>query len=83
MNLDPTQSAPKLLSVAEADEQGKTFQARVEGKAKEIAERMGSGTRALYLRVRDVTPPVFKDRPLSDDVRRLRSVVIAGTRTTP
>ena len=75
MSLDPTRHAPKLLSLAEADEQAKTFQSRVEGQTQQIAQQLGSGTRATYLRVREIAQPVFRDRPLHDDIRRLRSVV--------
>ncbi|HEY3055346.1 MAG TPA: histidine ammonia-lyase [Thermoanaerobaculia bacterium] len=83
MNLDPTQHAPKLLGLAEAEQQAQAFQSRVEGKAQQIAQQLGSGTRALYLRVREIAQPVFKDRPLHDDIRRLRVLVTAGTRMKP
>ena len=83
MKLDPNERAPKLLGIDEAEKQAQEFESRVSGKANEIAQELGSGTRAVYLRVREVVPPVFTDRPLSEDIRRLRAVVNAGTRTKP
>ncbi|HEV8660680.1 MAG TPA: histidine ammonia-lyase [Thermoanaerobaculia bacterium] len=83
MNLDPNERAPKLMGVDEAEQQAQAFQARVEGNAQQIARQLGSGTRAMYLRIREIAQPVFRDRPLSDDIRRMRAVVIAGTRKKP
>jgi histidine ammonia-lyase len=76
MTLDPKEPAPKLLGIDEAEEQAKAFESRVSGKAQQIAQQLGDGTRAMYLRVREIAPPVFKDRPLSDDIRNLRAAVI-------
>ncbi|MGZ8797306.1 MAG: HAL/PAL/TAL family ammonia-lyase [Thermoanaerobaculia bacterium] len=75
MNMDPNQHAPALLGLDDAEKQAKEFESRVEGKAAKIAESLGEGTRALYLRVRATAQPVFRDRPLDEDIRRLRAVV--------
>jgi histidine ammonia-lyase len=75
MNLDPNQPAPALLGLDEAEKQAKEFESRVGGKAAKIAESLGEGTRELYLRVRAIAQPVFGDRPLDEDIRRLRAVV--------
>ena len=77
MNLDPNQPAPKLVGQDEAEQQAKEFESRVDGKARQIAEHLGEGTRALYLRVREIAQPVFRDRPLDEDIRKLRAVVRA------
>jgi histidine ammonia-lyase len=74
-NFDPTQPAPRLLSFEYADAQALEFESRVRGRAPAIAEHLGRGTRELYLRVRATVEPVTQDRPLSDDIRKLRSVV--------
>jgi histidine ammonia-lyase len=75
MNMDPNQHAPALLGLDDAEKQAKEFESRVGGKAAKIAESLGEGTRALYLRVRETAQPVFGDRPLDEDIRRLRKVV--------
>ena len=81
MNLDPNKRAPKLLGIEEADQQAVEFEKNVSGRSKKIAEQLGEGTRALYLRVLEIAAPVFRDRPLSDDIRKLRALT-AETRTT-
>ncbi|HEX9163088.1 MAG TPA: histidine ammonia-lyase [Thermoanaerobaculia bacterium] len=83
MNLDPNKPAPRLLGIDDAEEQAAEFERRTDGKSESIAKQLGSGTRPLYLRVREIAKTVLSDRPLHDDIRRLRSVVTAGTRTTP
>jgi histidine ammonia-lyase len=75
MNLDPNKRAPKLLGIEEADQQAVEFEKNVSGRSKKIAEQLGEGTRDLYLRVREIAAPVFRDRPLSDDIRKLRALI--------
>ncbi len=75
MSLDPNQRAPRLLGIEEAEAQAREFEQRVAGKSSSIARHLGTGTRPLYLRVREIAEPVFHDRPLNDDIRRLRGVV--------
>jgi len=78
----PLNPAPRL-SMAEADAQAREFASRVRGRASELAARLGRGTRELYLRVRQTVEPVFDDRPLSDDIRRLRRVVTVLSSAPP
>jgi Histidine ammonia-lyase len=78
----PRNPAPRL-SLAEADAQANEFASRVRGRASELAAHLGRGTRDLYLRVRQTIEPVFDDRPLSDDIRRLRSVVTVLSSAPP
>jgi len=40
--------------------------------------RAGSGTRAAYDVVRRVSPPLFDDRPLADDVERIVALIDRG-----
>jgi histidine ammonia-lyase len=68
-------------TLPDADKQAVEFERAVRGRAKEIALFLGRGTRGAYLAVRAVTEPVFYDRPLSDDVSRVRGVITAGTRS--
>ena len=82
MSLDPGKSAPRLLGSDDADAQADQFEKTVARQSSTIAQQLGEGTRALYLRVRELVAPVFADRPLSDDIRRLRSLT-AETRTKP
>ena len=74
-SFDPNQRAPRLLGADEAEEQAKAFESRVSGRSAEIARSLGQGSGELYLRVREVASPVFRDRPLSDEIRMLRRVV--------
>ncbi|MGZ8868424.1 MAG: HAL/PAL/TAL family ammonia-lyase [Thermoanaerobaculia bacterium] len=78
-SFDPNQRAPRLLGLEEAEEQARTFESRVNGKSLEIAKSLGRGSRGLYLRIREVASPVFRDRPLSDDIRLLRGVVSSSS----
>lgn len=66
---------PAAHTLEEAERQAKEFESAVAGRASEIARHLGRGTRELYLRVRDVVHPVLADRPLSDDVRALRTAM--------
>jgi histidine ammonia-lyase len=75
MNLDPNQRAPRLLGVEEAENQAREFEERVAGKSREIAKHLGSGTGSLYVRVREIAQPVFRDRPLDEDIRKLRLLI--------
>ena len=79
-NFDPNQRAPKLLSLADADQQARDFAARIADR-NVIAANLGEGTRDLYLRIRTAAQPVLEDRPLDGDIRALRGVVTAGTRS--
>lgn len=71
---DPNQPAPKLLDVADAEEQARRFEDGVRDSAG-VAAHLGSGTRELYRRVRAAAPPVLRDRPLDGDVRAVRRVI--------
>ena len=73
--LDPNKPAPRLMGLEEAEEQARTFAARVRDKSSDIAGSLGTGTAALYRAVRATAEPVFADRPLSDDIRQVRAVV--------
>ena len=73
---DPRQPAPRLLDLEHAETQAKEFEAAVRGKSATIADALGSGTRELYLRVRQSAEPVLYDRPLDDDIRAARKVVL-------
>ena len=75
MTPDPNQPAPHLMNVKEAEAQARDFERQVGGKSQEIAGQLGRGTRELYLRARAVVQPVFHDRPLHDDIRKLRSAL--------
>jgi histidine ammonia-lyase len=75
------EGVPEAHSIAEAETQAEAFQRAVDRRSDAIAQYLGRGTRAAYLRVRQVAQPVFHDRPLHDDVRRMREA-IAGARPT-
>lgn len=72
---DPNQPAPRLLDVEHAEAQARQFEEAVDGKAANIATQLGAGSRQLYLRVREVAQPVFRDRPLDADIRAARRLV--------
>jgi histidine ammonia-lyase len=75
---DPNQRAPRLLDIENAEAQARQFEDAVRDRAADIAEQLGRGTRALYIRVREAAKPVFRDRPLDGDIRAVRGVVIAA-----
>jgi histidine ammonia-lyase len=68
-------------TLSDAEKQAVEFERVVRGHANDVAHFLGQGTRDAYLAVRAVTEPVFFDRPLSDDVRRVRGVITAETRS--
>ena len=79
MECDPL--APRqAMSIEEAEQQARDFESATRGRARDIALRLGRGTRETYLRVRDAVEPVYRDRALSDDVRRVASLTF-GTRS--
>ena len=43
-----------------------------------IARDLGTGTRELYQRVRDIVEPVFHDRPLHEDIAPLRAMLTSS-----
>ncbi|HKR63634.1 MAG TPA: histidine ammonia-lyase [Thermoanaerobaculia bacterium] len=73
---DPTQPALRLLDVADAETQARKFEDAVDGHSPAIADHLGHGTRALYLRVREAAAPVFRDRPLDGDIRAVRRAIL-------
>jgi histidine ammonia-lyase len=73
---DPNQTAPRLLDVNNAEAQARQFEDAVRDRAANIATQLGKGTRDLYLRVRAIAAPVFRDRPLDDDIRKVRKLVM-------
>jgi histidine ammonia-lyase len=68
--------AVKLLEVEHATDQDTQFEEAVNGRAANIATQLGRGTRELYLKVRATTKPVLFDRPLDDDIRAARRVIL-------
>jgi len=67
MSMDPL--APRReMSLADADEQAQRFAAV---QPANVANSVAPALREFYLRVREVSPPVVRDRALSDDVRRV------------
>jgi histidine ammonia-lyase len=79
MPSDPNRRAPELMSSEESEKQAQEFEARVRGRATEIARALGVGTREMYLRVRNAAEPVFRDRPLHEDIARLRALLTASS----
>src|SRR5579859_3829624 len=68
MAVDPI--APrKPLSMEEAEEQARAF-ARVDPAR--VAEEIAPGLRMFYVAVREVSPPITRDRPISEDIRAVR-----------
>jgi histidine ammonia-lyase len=73
---DPNQPAPRLLELEHAESQARQFEDAVKDKSANIATQLGNGTRELYLSVRNAAKPVLYDRPLDDDIRAARRLVI-------
>ncbi|HEX9983899.1 MAG TPA: histidine ammonia-lyase [Thermoanaerobaculia bacterium] len=74
-SFDPNKPAPKLLDLAAADEQAREFETRVQDHGGDIAPHLGTGSRDLYLRIREACRPVFHDRPLDGDIRAVRKLI--------
>jgi histidine ammonia-lyase len=74
MELDPL-GAHRAMSIDDAERQAAEFESATRGRSRDIALRLGRGTRETYLRVRDAVEPVYRDRALSDDVRRVANVI--------
>ena len=75
MEVDPV--APRrAMSIDEAESQARAFE-RVAGQC---VDGIAPPLRDLYRQTRSISPAVITDRPLSDDVRRLR-LAIAEKRT--
>ncbi len=72
------EGAGTAKTMEEADAQAHAFEEIVAGRAPHIAGYLGQGTRASYLEVRTATEPVLFDRPLHDDIRRLRAATFGG-----
>jgi histidine ammonia-lyase len=73
---DPNRPAPKLLELEHAEAQAKQFEEAVSERAANIATQLGQGTRELYLQIRAAAKPVFYDRPLDDDIRAARRIIL-------
>ncbi len=66
---DPNRPSPQLLDVDAAEAQARQFESVDRNN---VAAQLGTGSRALYLCVRQAAAPVFKDRPLDGDIRNVR-----------
>jgi histidine ammonia-lyase len=69
------EGVPEAHTILDAERQAEAFQRAVDRRSDAIAQYLGRGTRAAYLRVREIAQPVFHDRPLHDDVRRVREFI--------
>jgi histidine ammonia-lyase len=74
MKCDPN-SPVRAMTIDEADAQAVAFEAAVRGRSHEIANGVAPLLRPLYLEIRNAVLPVTQDRPLSDDVRRVRALL--------
>ena len=80
MTIDPI--APRAqMTLAESEEQARRFESAADYRR--IAEGIAPALRPFYQRVREASPPTVRDRPLSDDVRRVRQAFTAAARTKP
>lgn len=72
----------KLLGrTAELKEESVTFERETGGPERRaaIAAQLGRGTNRAYLRIRELVTPLIKDRPLDEDIRRLRETIEDGS----
>lgn len=73
----PTSFAAGALSVSDAE--WRAFrQATAPAQRPQIAARLGAGTRAAYLCLREAVPPLDDDRVLEPEIRAVRRVVASG-----
>lgn len=78
--LPPLPPAPTFAQLARRARERAREKARFEKAARpeRVAPLLGAGTRAAYLAVREQAAPLLADRPLDEDVRRVRAVVASG-----
>jgi histidine ammonia-lyase len=78
--LPPLPAEPTFAQFARRARERAREKARFEAQAqpKRVARLLGAGTRAAYLAVRAQAAPVLADRPLDDDIRRVRAAVASG-----
>ncbi len=74
MSIDPIALRGEM-SVKDAEEEARRFESI---QTKTVAEGIAPALRALYRRVREVSPPVVRDRALSDDVRRVHEAFFSA-----
>ena len=78
MSLDPRASR-REMSLEESEQQARQFE---KIQSQNVAKSVAPALRDLYLRVREVSPTVVRDRALSEDLRRVHDAMFsAGTRT--
>jgi len=71
MSMDPL--APRgEMSLDEAEDQAGKFE-KVQPRS--VAKSVAPALRDLYLRIREVSPSVVRDRALSDDIRRVHEAL--------
>jgi len=63
---------PEAHNLDAAETQAMAFEQAVAGRASEIAQLLGTGSAEIYLRIRELVDPLFKDRPLNEAIRRVR-----------
>ena len=66
------QGVPEAHNLDAAETQATAFEQAVSGRASEIAQFLGTGSAEIYLRIRELVDPLFKDRPLNEAIRRVR-----------
>jgi len=79
----PTTKANEIGAVADkleaAEREYERFvEATRDDRRASIASRLGAGTRAAYLQVRSVVPPLTRDRVLEPDIRAVRQLLSRG-----
>lgn len=72
------EGAGEAHTLEDAESQAYAFEEIVAGRSSHVAGWLGRGTRPVYLAVRQVTEPVFQDRQLSEDVRKVRRLVLSS-----
>ncbi len=61
------------------EQEAELFRERaVPGGSRAVQVRLGAGTGPAYLSVREKVPPLWEDRPLSDDIRAVADLIAAG-----
>jgi histidine ammonia-lyase len=65
-------------TLPDAETQAVEFERAVRGRSAGIALSLGRGTREAYLATRAAAEPVFFDRPLSEDVQRVRDTLLSS-----
>lgn len=84
LGIDPNESPRSVRDLAAIEAEAKAFAEATRADIRtNTAAKLGAGTRSAYTQVRAVIPPLLDDRPLDDDIRKLRGLIEMNSTGNP